>query len=217
MVKVKICGIRSLEDVDIINHYLPDYIGFVFAKSKRQVTPEFAAVLSKRVDASIKKVGVFVNQPIEMLADLLVNGTLDYLQLHGDEGQEYEHTLFELLRKKGISNPEEHCIKAFRIKEEKDFKNVGQTGCSLLLLDAFSASAPGGTGESFNWNLIQSMEKPFFLAGGIHAGNVRQAIEQVNPYAVDLSSSLETEGKKDEEKIKIFMETIRNTRRERYE
>lgn len=100
----------------------------------------------------------------------------------------------------------------FRIKDEKDVGKIGKTGCSLLLLDAFSRSALGGTGEIFDWNLIQKIEKPFFLAGGIHTGNVKKAIEQVQPFGIDASSSLETDGRKDKEKIKVFLETIREVK-----
>lgn len=208
-IKIKICGIRRIEDVEIINQYRPDYIGFVFAPSKRQVSKEEAESLAIKVHPSIKKVGVFVNQPIEFLAELLLNGTVDYLQLHGEEDEIYENSLFHLLRQKGISSPEDRCIMAFRIKEEEDMEKVSLTGCSLLLLDAFSKEAQGGTGETFDWSLIKKIEKPFFLAGGIHAGNVKTAIEQVRPYGIDTSSSLETEGIKDKEKIKAFLEIIR--------
>lgn len=212
MVKVKICGIRSLLDVEIVNQYKPDYIGFVFAPSKRQISSEVAEILADKVDASIKKVGVFVNQPVEFLTDLLCKGTVDYLQLHGDEDEIYENKLFELLKQKGFQNPGEKCIKVFRIKDEKDVGKIGKTGCSLLLLDAFSQSALGGTGETFDWNLIQKIEKPFFLAGGIQAGNVKRAVEQVQPFGIDASSSLETDGRKDKEKIKVFLETIREVK-----
>lgn len=212
MVKVKICGIRTLEDVEIINRYKPDYIGFVFAPSKRQVSPKDAEILANKVDSSIKKVGVFVNQPMEMLTELLCKGTLDYLQLHGEEDESYETKLFELLKEKGISCPEDKCIKAFRIKDEKDIEMVKNTKCSWLLLDAFSRAGQGGTGETFDWNLIKKMEKPFFLAGGIHSGNVKKVIQQVQPFGIDASSSLETDGRKDKEKIKVFLETIREAK-----
>lgn len=211
MVKVKICGIRRMEDVNYVNLYLPDYIGFVFADTRRKVSLETAAMLAKELDPRIQKVGVFVRQEIGQLTEALISGTVDYLQLHGDEDAAYEDALFESLLKQGIGNPQEKCIKAFRIKGAEDFRNLGETKCRWLLLDAYSRKLPGGTGERFNWDLIRGMDRAFFLAGGISVENIEQAIREVRPYAVDVSSSLETDGVKDKEKIREFMEKVRSS------
>jgi len=199
-----------MEDVDAINLYKPDYIGFVFAKSKRQVTPDEAKRLSDKISPGIQKVGVFVDQSPELLASLLLKGTVDLLQLHGREDICYEDTLMGLLQDGGVENPEQYLIKAYRIRSREDFEKVGDTRCGYLLLDAYSDKCEGGNGESFDWNLITQIKKPFFLAGGIGLHNVEAAIRDVSPYAVDVSSSLETDGYKDKIKIKEFMERIRS-------
>ncbi|MBR1693626.1 MAG: phosphoribosylanthranilate isomerase [Lachnospiraceae bacterium] len=209
-VKVKICGLRRLEDVEAVNRYRPDYVGFVFARSKRQVTPDEAKRLSGKIRPDIRRVGVFVDQSPELLAQLLLDGTVDFLQLHGAEDAAYEQTLSQLLREGGIRKPQEHLIKAYRIRGREDFENLGQTMCKYLLLDAYSVKCEGGNGESFDWSLITRIQKPFFLAGGIGLNNVEAAVKDVRPYGVDVSSSLETDGYKDETKIKQFMERIRS-------
>ncbi len=209
MVKIKICGIRRIEDVYYVNQYLPDYIGFVFADTRRKVSLETAAMLAKELNPRIKRVGVYVRQEIELLTESLVSGTVDYLQLHGDEDAAYEEALFESLTQHGIDDPQERCIKAFRIRGVEDFKKIGETKCRWLLLDTYSQTLPGGTGEHFNWDLIQGIDREFFLAGGISVDNIERAIREVKPYAVDVSSSLETDGVKDKEKIRVFMEKVR--------
>lgn len=209
MVKTKICGIKRIEDVHYVNQYLPDYIGFVFADTRRKVSLETAAMLAKELNPQIQKVGVYVRQEIGLLTEALASGTVDYLQLHGDEDAAYEDALFESLIKRGIDDPWEKCIKAYRIKGAEDFQGIGKTKCKRILLDTYSQILPGGTGEHFDWKLIRGMEKEFFLAGGISVDNIEQAIREVRPYAVDVSSSLETDGVKDKEKIREFMETLR--------
>lgn len=209
MVKIKICGIKRIEDVYYVNQYLPDYIGFVFADTRRKVSPETAAMLAKELDPRIKRVGVYVRQEIGLLTESLVSGTVDYLQLHGDEDAAYEEALFESLLQQGIDDPQERCIKAFRIRGAEDFKKIGETKCRWILLDTYSQTLPGGTGEHFNWDLIQGIDREFFLAGGISVDNIERAIREVKPYAVDVSSSLETDGVKDKEKIRVFMEKVR--------
>lgn len=213
MVKVKICGIKRIEDVYYVNQYLPDYIGFVFADTKRKVSLETAAMLAKELDPRIKRVGVYVRQEIGLLTEALAGGTVDYLQLHGDEDAAYEEALFESLIRHGIDDPQERCIKAFRIRGAEDFQKIAETKCRWLLLDTYSQTLPGGTGEHFNWDLIQGIDREFFLAGGINVGNIERAISEVKPYAVDVSSSLETDGMKDKEKIREFMEKVEKVRR----
>lgn len=208
--KIKICGIRRPEDVDIVNTYRPDYIGFVFAPTWRQITVDTACSLKAQLHPEIKSVGVFVNQPIELLVETLTRGAAQFLQLHGQENASYEKELVHALAEKGIKNPEEHLIRAYRIRSAEDFDHIPDTRAPLLLLDAYSPDAIGGTGEAFDWTMIKNIEKPFFLAGGISAENVLDAMQSVQPFGIDASSSLETDKAKDREKIKLFIERIRN-------
>ncbi|WP_455716160.1 phosphoribosylanthranilate isomerase [Anaerosporobacter sp.] len=210
--KIKICGLRRLEDVKYVNNYKPDYVGFVFAKSKRQVTKELAEKLKNALAPGIIPVGVFVNQPVEWVADLVNRDIIQCAQLHGDEDDEYIAKLRALISKKDIvSTPdrERGIIKAVRVKELADIERANLYDCDYILLDTFSVECEGGNGKTFDWSMIKKMNKPFFLAGGINESNVLQAIEYVKPYAVDASSGLETDGYKDEMKIKRFVEKIR--------
>ena len=194
--KIKICGLRRLEDVGYVNNYKPDYVGFVFAKSKRQVTWELAEELKNALDPNIIRVGVFVNQPVEWVADLVNRDIIHYAQLHGDE----DHAYIKELRS-SISNNVTGIIKAVRVKEELDIVKANSYDCDYILLDTFSVECEGGNGKTFDWSMIKKMNKPFFLAGGINESNVLQAIHTVKPYGVDASSGLETDGYKDEVKI----------------
>ena len=206
-VKIKICGLRRLEDISYVNQYQPDYIGFVFAKSKRQVTVQEAEVLSKALKSNILRVGVFVNQPVEYIADLLNRGIIHYAQLHGGEDQRFIDTL-----QRQVIRSKESCggvIKAIRVKDESDIVRANEYNCEYILLDTFCIECEGGNGKSFDWSIITSVNKPFFLAGGINEENVVEAISKVKPYGVDASSSLETEGCKDIHKIQRFIERAR--------
>lgn len=210
--KIKICGLRRLEDVGYVNNYKPDYVGFVFAKSKRQVTRELAERLKNALDPRIIRVGVFVNQPVEWVADLVNQDIIQYAQLHGDEDNEYITKLRELICKKEMDSNKDRetgIIKAVRVKEVSDIERANLYDCDYILLDTFSVECEGGNGKTFDWSMIKKMNKPFFLAGGINEENVLQAIEKVKPYGVDASSGLETEGYKDESKIQRFVEKIR--------
>ena len=208
--KIKVCGIRRPEDVDIVNTYRPDYIGFVFAPTWRQIDVDTACSLKALLHPEIKSVGVFVNQPVSLLAEALTRGAVDFLQLHGQEDDSYETELVKTLAQKGIKNSEEHLIRAYRIRSSEDFDHIGDTLAPLLLLDAYSPRDIGGTGEAFDWSMIRNIDKPFFLAGGITAENVLDAIKLAQPFGIDASSSLETDKAKDREKIKTFIERIRN-------
>ena len=211
--KIKICGLRRLEDMEYVNNYKPDYVGFVFAKSKRQVTWELAEKLRNALESNIIRVGVFVNQPVEWVADLVNRDIIQYAQLHGDEDHEYIKELRSIIsnnvigadysRKTGI-------IKAVCVKDELDIDRANSYDCDYILLDTFSVECEGGNGKTFDWSMIKKMNKPFFLAGGINESNVLQAINTVKPYGVDASSGLETDGYKDEGKIKDFVEKIRS-------
>lgn len=203
-VKIKICGLRRLEDVCYVNQYQPDYVGFVFAKSKRQITVQEAELLSKELNPNILRVGVFVNQPVEEVAELMNRRIIHYAQLHGEENQQYIDVLREQLT---ISRSSRYgIIKAIRVKDESDITRANAYECDYILLDTFCVECEGGNGKVFDWSIITSMNKPFFLAGGINEDNVKEAIKRVNPYGVDASSSLETDGYKDVHKIRRFIQ-----------
>lgn len=193
---VKICGIQSVEAGQMAVDAGADMIGFVFADSRRKVSPEQAADIGKELPAQVKKVGVFVNEPIESLLDIAETAGLDYIQLHGDETPDYI---------KSISKP---VIKAFSVASENDLEQLADYACEYYLLDSPAEAYRGGNGTAFDWSLANSETIPrekLFLAGGLHSGNVQQAIEEVSPVGVDVSSGVETDRKKDPIKIKQFI------------
>jgi len=213
MVHVKFCGIRRPEDTEAVNRLKPDLAGFVFAKSKRQISREQAAGLKKQLDPKIKTVAVLVNMPVEEAAALANSGIADLLQLHGDEDAAYIAALRKLTRAK--------IIKAIRLQgTEADntlMKEAQQT--DFYLFDTFVPDAYGGTGKTFSLSLLKGVriEKPFFLAGGLDADNVAGIIGQVQKdailfpdfYGVDVSGGIETDGYKDAIKMEAFMKAIR--------
>lgn len=202
MSKVKICGLRRIEDILAVNEILPDYIGFVFAKSTRQVTDETAGQLKSALDHRIKAVGVFVNDHIDHIVRLYEKNVIDLIQLHGDEDADYIHQL-----KKKVPCP---IIKALRIRSAEDIHRGTEYDSEYLLLDTYSSHQYGGSGEAFDWTMITQMRKPFFLAGGIGIDNVEKAIHMLNPYCVDISSKVETDGWKDPDKMREIIVKIRN-------
>lgn len=208
--RVKICGLKRQEDVEYVNETLPDYVGFVFAPGKRQVTMEQAERLAVMLDPAIRRVGVFVNQPVEQVVELLQKGIIQYVQLHGAEDNAYIALLREQCHHMGISAA---VIKAVQVREAEDIRQAQDIQAEYLLLDAWSEEGAGGNGKTFDWNLIREMKKPFFLAGGLNTDNVCCAIRQVHPYGVDASSSLETDGKKDQKKISDFITKVRSGNR----
>ncbi len=197
MTKIKICGLTRTEDIDAANTYLPDYIGFVFwPKSKRYVTKEKAKELRKSLNDDIKVVGVFVDEDVDKVAALLNEGVIDLAQLHGHEDEEY------IDRLRSLSDKE--IIKAFVIHSDKDIEVASRSTADYVLLDAGM-----GAGETFDWQLLKDFRRSFFLAGGLNASNVEEALMQLDPYAVDVSSGVETAGIKDEVKIEEFINTVR--------
>lgn len=199
MTKIKLCGLSRPCDIAAANALTPEYVGFVFAKkSRRYVTPEIAAELKKQLKPEILAVGVFVNEEPETVARLLQCGTIDIAQLHGKEDEEYIKKLRTL-----TGQP---IIKAFQINTAQDILEVKKSSADYVLLD----SGIGGTGKVFDWSIIQSIDRPFFLAGGLTVDNAKKAVETLHPYAVDVSSGIETDGKKDETKMKEFVHTVRN-------
>ena len=199
MVKIKICGLKRLEDIEIVNKYKPDYIGFVFADSKRKVSHDLAFEMKNNLSSDIVSVGVFVDADIDEIVDLFDRGVIEIAQLHGLESEDYIRNLKE------NTNYKLKIINAIEMSDEKDLLEYDNSLSDYLLLDSGK-----GSGKTFDWSLIRTdLTKDFFLAGGIDISNVNQAIEEFNPFAVDLSSSLETDGFKDENKIKEIMEVIR--------
>ena len=197
MTKIKFCGLTGESDIDAANELRPEYVGFVFApKSKRYVTPERAAELKRRLAAGIKAVGVFVNDTPCHVADLLETGVIDIAQLHGSEDEEYIGHLRQLTGKP--------IIRAFRIKTAEDIAEAERCTADHVLLDSGA-----GTGEVFDWKLIKNMKRPYFLAGGLSPDNVENAVEQLTPYAVDVSSGIETDGVKDKVKMAAFAAAVR--------
>ena len=198
--KIKICGIQKEFEISYVNSLKPDYIGLVFAKSKRQVCPEEAANLTKKLDKRIKRVGVFVDShpdQVKRIADL---AGLDIIQLHGQENPE----AFQQL---GLE-----IWKSYPIQKSSDFQQMSKDQVDGYLLDSFVAGQRGGSGKSFDWGLIPEnlKEKFLILAGGLNQQNLKQAIQTVSPQVLDVSSGVETEGYKDFEKMKNFIEGVRN-------
>ena len=214
MTRIKICGLKRTEDVDYVNQYLPDYAGFVFAGSKRKVTDEQAEELSRKLDERITPVGVFVNEPAEHIVNLVKKGIIRVVQLHGDEDETYILKLRELLKEadKESDNRKEaiKIIKAVRVQSREQILKAAKLPCDYLLLDTWQKDAYGGCGKQFDKSLIPSeLTVPYFLAGGLSAENIQENIKTCHPYAVDVSSAVETDGKKDRKKIQEFIERVR--------
>ncbi len=204
MTKIKICGLSRPEDIAFVNEALPDYIGFVFAKSKRQVSEKQAKDLKAKLNPEIKVVGVFVNEEIDKIVRLCKENIIDTVQLHGDEDENYCKKL-----KKQILNP---IIKAVRVRGKEDIEAAKTISSEFFLLDAYKESQYGGCGDTFDWTMIREVGRSYFLAGGINSDNVLQAIEQVNPFAVDVSSGVETDGLKDRNKIIDIITKVRSVK-----
>ena len=198
MTKIKLCGLSRPCDIEAANALLPDYIGFVFAKkSKRYVAPEKAKALREALNPSIQAVGVFVREEPEIIANLLSEGIIDVAQLHGGEDEEYIAQLRALT--------DRPLIAAFRIDAPADLDRARTSKADYILLD----NGAGGTGAAFDWSLLTGFDRPYFLAGGLGPENVAGAVATLHPYAVDVSSGIETDGCKDIEKMKAFVAAAR--------
>ena len=203
MTRIKLCGLTRPCDIDWANDLQPDYIGLVFAqKSKRYVSPERAKALRERLDPNIRAVGVFVNEAPETVAALLNDGIIDVAQLHGGEDADYIKTLRKLTDKP--------LIKAFRIDSAADLDRARLSTADHILLD----NGAGGTGTAFDWSVLKDFDRPFFLAGGLGPDNVARAIKAVHPFAVDVSSGIETDGVKDYKKMTAFVNAVRKAHQE---
>ena len=205
--KVKICGIRRAGDIEIVNKYLPDFIGFIFVStSKRYVEPNVVAELKKNLDPRIKTVGVFVNESIEKIREIKKVCSLDVIQLHGEETPQFCEELGGRI------------WKAIRVKDEDcvEILDTYAEYTELLLLDTYVDGTHGGTGQAFDWDLIEffSTDYNIGLAGGITRENVLKAKKKVEPELIDVASGSETNGIKDEEKIKDIIQIIRGKKYE---
>lgn len=196
--KIKLCGLTRLCDIEVVNDLRPDYVGFVFAKkSRRYVSPKQADTLRQALVPEIKAVGVFADGEIEQIAALLGAGVIDLAQLHGGEDETY----IEKLRER----TDRPIIKAFRVDGEGDIEKAQASAADYVLLD----SGNGGTGTAFDRELLTKINRPYFLAGGLTVSSVAEAVERWRPYAVDVSSGIETDGVKDAEKMRAFVDAVR--------
>ena len=198
MTRIKLCGLSRICDIEAANELEPEYIGFVFApKSRRYVSPEKATQLKRMLHHDIQAVGVFVNENVTTIAELLNHGIIDIAQLHGNETENDIQRLRTLTDKP--------IMKAFRIDSKHDVDEAEKSSADYILLD----SGNGGTGTVFDWKLIQRIKRPYFLAGGLDVQNVRKAVKRLHPFAVDVSSGIETDGYKDKVKMAEFVGAAR--------
>lgn len=197
MTKVKMCGLTRAEDIAAVNVLQPEYIGFVFvSKSKRYITKQQAASLRTRVDKTIKVVGVFVDEDVKVVAEYLNCGIIDLAQLHGQEDDAY------IARLRAVTD--KPVIKAFRVRTIEDIQKAQNSAADMILLDAGA-----GDGKTFDWSLVRTVTRPYFLAGGLSPDNAGQAIAALHPFALDVSSGIETDGHKDKKKMAAFMAAVR--------
>lgn len=191
--QVKICGIKTRQEIECVNQFPVQYMGFIFAPSKRQITPELASELRKQVREDILVVGVFVNESLERIEEIIKKCELDIVQLHGEESVEF------------CTKVSSKVWKSISIKNEKCLKSIEHYAPVVdgLLLDTYSKEMKGGTGKAFNWALVSNLSKtyPIILAGGLTPHNIREAIDTVHPQIVDVNSGVETELVKDWVKI----------------
>lgn len=198
MTKIKICGIKREEDIEVINEVKPEFVGFVFwDKSKRNVSFDQAKKLRKLIDDKIKTVGVFVDRPIEDIEYLVKEGIISVAQLHGKETEEY----ISILRK---NIPDATIVKAFEVSSADDIDKANTSNADMVLIDSGK-----GSGATFDWKLLEKITRDYMLAGGLDAENVGEAVSKLHPYAVDVSSKVETDGIKDSFKIRNFVNAVR--------
>ena len=204
MTKVKICGLMELEHVNTAVESGADAIGFVFAKSLRQVTVDQARELATAVPSDVLKIGVFVNEALEEVERIAREVPLDVVQLHGDEDPDY------------VSRLSIPTIKALSIKTKADVQQASQYEVDYFLFDAPGVNYRGGSGHSFDWSLLAKANishDKVILAGGLTEHNINEAIHIVQPFMVDVSSGVETEQRKDAEKIRTFIRAVRDEER----
>lgn len=198
--RIKICGLRRKEDIDGVNEARPDYCGFILnvPASRRSIDLEQLGMLLEDLDPAVVPTGVFVNEETETILRIVRERHIRMVQLHG---QESEEMIREIQQKAGIP-----VIKAFSVKEKKDVEQALGSPADYLLFDCGS----GGTGKTFDWSCLEDVERPYFLAGGIGTHNMEEALTRFHPFAIDLSSSVETDGVKDRKKVAEAVQMLRS-------
>ena len=208
MTKIKICGLKRIEDIEAVNELCPDYVGFVFADfSHRYVDKETAVRLKGRLDPRIKAVGVFVNEDYNYVAELLNEGVIDIAQLHGDEDEVYIERLRGLTsdnEDEAKSADSEKIIKAFNMSKIGSVSEIDNSSADMVLVDSGT-----GSGKTFDWNRLREIKRPYILAGGLGVQNIAEAVNTLQPYGVDVSSGVETDKLKDVNKMRSFVEIVR--------
>ena len=213
MQKIKLCGMMKPCDIEYANRVKPDLVGFIFANTRRKISAAQAKQFRKALDAEIPAVGVFVNEDISVIASLVQDGCIDMIQLHGEEDADYIRRLREIC--------DVPVIKAVKMQTVEQIRQAAALPVDYLLLDTYRKGVLGGTGEAFDWGLLREAKaaagdtaegelfgKPYFLAGGLHAGNLREAAA-LGSYGLDVSSGIETDGSKDFDKMVEVVNIVR--------
>ncbi len=196
--ELKICGLSRMEDVIAVNRHGADYAGFVFfKKSKRYIDPYKAGELIEFLRSDIKSVGVFMDEPLDNVISTARISGVEMIQLHGHESEEYVEYV-----KRTLERP---VIKAFKADEEGALEKALHTTADYVLIDSGA-----GTGKKFDWNILKDFKREYFLAGGLDPDSVGEAISLLEPFAVDVSSGVETDGIKDEKKIESFIKAVKH-------
>lgn len=214
MQKIKLCGMMKSCDIEYANRVKPDFVGFIFANTRRKISAAQAKQFREALDAEIPAVGVFVNEDISVITSLVQDGCIDMIQLHGEEDADYIRRLREIC--------DVPVIKAVKVQTVEQIRQAAALPVDYLLLDTYRKGVLGGTGEAFDWELLQEAKaaagdtaegelfgKPYFLAGGLHAGNLREAAA-LGSYGLDVSSGIETDGSKDFTKMVEVMKLLRS-------
>ena len=214
MQKIKLCGMMKLCDIEYANRVKPDFVGFIFANTRRKISAAQAKQFREALDAEIPAVGVFVNEDISVITSLVQDGCIDMIQLHGEEDADYIRRLREVC--------DVPVIKAVKVQTVEQIRQAAALPVDYLLLDTYRKGVLGGTGEAFDWELLREAKaaagdtaegelfgKPYFLAGGLHAGNLREAAA-LGSYGLDISSGIETDGSKDFTKMVEVRELLRS-------
>ncbi len=197
MTKIKICGLRTEEDIRLVNEYRPEYCGFIFCEpSKRYITPEKAASLIGLLDSAITPVGVFLDEDAKKTAEVVQLSGVCLVQLHGKEDDDYIGLVRELTGRK--------VIKAFKPDTEEDVRAAEKSSADMIMFDAGA-----GSGKTFSWDVLKGCKRKYFLAGGLAPENAAQAVRTLRPYALDVSSGVETDGSKDKVKVEEFINNVR--------
>jgi phosphoribosylanthranilate isomerase len=200
VVRVKVCGVTNLEDALAAVEAGAHALGFVFAPSRRQIDPETASRIISHLPPLVTRVGVFVDAPLDRVRGVMAECALDLAQLHGEETPEYCEEL----------SP--RAVKAFRVRDDGVLSELPRYRLAAYLLDSYVAGVPGGSGRTFDWEIALQARKigPIILSGGLNPDNVRQAIQKVRPYGVDVSSGVESvPRKKDPAKLQAFLKAVR--------